>query len=223
MWSTRAPLSEPSEEDMGHDEHAGAAKRRRERRLRQFLRHEGLTVAMVLSEKKHHTSRGQRKDRYALNCTAKVRKTPPPAAAATEYYPLTEDEGGGLAAGGRPPALVEPRPQVGIQQHAGIGYELVLALDPPVLQMGEEVGDYDFLHCCLPDHPEQLIVQEIPVPSSVDCATQPMDVEHVLNVPVLHFHDEDLALSLFLEQVFAQEVPEVRVPSSGASLSTASG
>ena len=44
------------------DEH-GAARRRRERRLRQFLRHERLTVAMVLSEKKHHTSRGQRTDR----------------------------------------------------------------------------------------------------------------------------------------------------------------
>ena len=40
-----------------------AARRRRERRLRQFLRHKRLTVAMALSEKKHHTSRGQRKDR----------------------------------------------------------------------------------------------------------------------------------------------------------------
>ena len=55
--------------------------------------------------------------------------------AATVYYPLTddEDEGGGLAAGGRPPALAEPWPQVGIQQYSGIGYELVLALDAPVL------------------------------------------------------------------------------------------
>ena len=42
---------------------ASAAQRRRERRLRQFLRHERLSVAMALSEKKHHTSRGQRKDR----------------------------------------------------------------------------------------------------------------------------------------------------------------
>ena len=40
-----------------------AARRRRERRLRQFLCHERLSVAMALSEKKHHTSRGQRKDR----------------------------------------------------------------------------------------------------------------------------------------------------------------
>ena len=48
---------------MGHGEHAGAAKRRRERRLRAMLRHERMTVAMVLSEIKHHTSRGQNKDR----------------------------------------------------------------------------------------------------------------------------------------------------------------
>ena len=41
----------------------GSARRRRERRLRQFLRHERLSVAMALSEKNHHTSRGQRKDR----------------------------------------------------------------------------------------------------------------------------------------------------------------
>ena len=57
MWSSRWPLAEPSEDAMPVDDHAGAAKRRRERRLRQFLRHERLPVAMVLSEKKHHTSR----------------------------------------------------------------------------------------------------------------------------------------------------------------------
>ena len=121
---------------------------RRERRLRQFLRHERLTVAMVLSEKKHHTSRGQKKDRttgeeYELNYTAKIRKTPPPEAAATVYYPLTDDEGGGLAAGERPLALPEPRPQVGIQQHSGIGFEFVLALDAPALRTVDD--DYGIL------------------------------------------------------------------------------
>ena len=154
---------------MGHGAHAGTAKRRRERRLRQFLRHERLTVAMVLSEKKHHTSRGQRKDRttgeeYELNYTAKIRKTPPLAAATTEYYPLTPDEGSGMAAGGRPPALAEPRPLAEFQQHAGIGYELVFA-----------------------------------------------------DAPMLHFHDEDLALGAFLEQVTIQEIPEVQVSSSTVS------
>ena len=39
------------------------AARRRQRLLRQFLLHESLSVTMALSEKKHRTSRGQRKDR----------------------------------------------------------------------------------------------------------------------------------------------------------------
>ena len=37
-----------------------AAARRRQRRLRQFLRHERLSVAMALAESQHHTSRGQK-------------------------------------------------------------------------------------------------------------------------------------------------------------------
>ena len=41
-------------------EHAGAARRRRERRLRQFMKHERLTVAMLLAEMNHHAApRGQ--------------------------------------------------------------------------------------------------------------------------------------------------------------------
>ena len=64
----------------GHGEHAGHAKRWRERRLRHFLRHERLTFAMVLSEKKDHTARGQRKGRtreeeYVTHYTAKFWKT----------------------------------------------------------------------------------------------------------------------------------------------------
>ena len=45
-----------------------------------------------------------------------------------------------------------------------------------------------------------------------------MDVEQVLNVPVLHMIDEDLTLSKFLEQVSIQEIPEVQVALSGASM-----
>ena len=93
-------------------EHAGAAKRRRERRLRAMLRHERMTVAMVLSEIQHHTSRGQNKDRTTgeenvVNYTAKLRETPPPTAAATVNDPMVLDEGGALAAGGLPAPLSE--------------------------------------------------------------------------------------------------------------------
>ena len=91
---------------------SGSAKRRRERRLRAMLLHERMTVAMALSEKKRHTSRGQNKDRTTgkknvMNYTAKLRKTPLPTAAATENDPKVLDEGGALAAGGRPAPLSE--------------------------------------------------------------------------------------------------------------------
>ena len=49
--------------DMMNVDSAGTARRRRERRLRQFLRHERLSVAMALAEFTHRTSGGQRKDR----------------------------------------------------------------------------------------------------------------------------------------------------------------
>ena len=42
---------------------AGAAKRRRERRHRAYLKYARMSVALDLSEYKHHASRGQRMDR----------------------------------------------------------------------------------------------------------------------------------------------------------------
>ena len=51
----------------------------------------------------------------------------------TEYFPMTDDEGCELSAGVRPSPLEEGRPQVKLPRHAGIGYELVQALDAPVL------------------------------------------------------------------------------------------
>ena len=90
-------------------------------------------------------------------------------------------------------------------QHAGIRYELVQALDALMLQMDEEVDDYDILHDPIYIQ-EQMIAQEIPSSSSVTRATQPMDVEQVLNVPVLHMSEEDFALSTFLEQVSGESL-----------------
>ena len=56
---------------------ATGAARRRQRRLRQFLRHERLSVAMALAESQHHTSRGQKTagaGRHELHYTAKFRR-----------------------------------------------------------------------------------------------------------------------------------------------------
>ena len=59
----------------------GAAMRRRQRRLRSWLRHDRMTVAMALAKSTHHTSRGQKHARAGVwgheqNYTAKIRKPP---------------------------------------------------------------------------------------------------------------------------------------------------
>ena len=73
-----------------------AGRRRRERRLRQFLRHERLSVAMALSEKKHHTSRDQRMERAGRWVRDALHGQP-------ELFQLYEEEPGGS----RPPCLGE--------------------------------------------------------------------------------------------------------------------
>ena len=118
-----------------------AARRRRERRLRQFLRHERLSVAMALSGKKHHTSRGQRKDRAgewvrdALHGQVPGAPTPQP-----EFFQPFEEEPGSS----RPPCLGEPRePQEKVQQ-CTVGQladvvPTVQILDIPGPQGGDQV------------------------------------------------------------------------------------
>ena len=46
--------------DLSEQPGSGAAQRRRQRRLRSWLRHERMTVAMALAESTHHSSRGQK-------------------------------------------------------------------------------------------------------------------------------------------------------------------
>ena len=204
---------------MGHGQHAGAAKRRRERRLRAMLRHERMTVAMVLSEKKHHTSRGQNKDRTTgeenvMNYTAKLRKTPPPAAAATENDPMVLDEGGALAAGGRPAPLSEVAGrQLRVERHCGVGFELVQALDVPVLQMVEQPVEVDtFFRLSLPAVVEQVI--DVPKLALPVCAVQraalsePQLVEQLVEVPTV------LSYSL-LQQRTAEQIIFFPVPGRG--------
>ena len=178
-----------------------------------------MSFAMALAESSHHTSRGQRVARaggeeHEKHFTAEFRTTPPPAAAGTVCFRLDDDEV--PAAGCWLPALIEPRPQGKLEQHAGSGFELVLALAAPVQQVIEEAAAFEVLHE-LPVLQEQMIVQETSAASALLCrATQPLDVEQVLDVPVLHMDEGDSILYEFLEQVALQEIPEVQVPSSGA-------
>ena len=93
-----------------------AAMRLRQRRLRQFLRHERLSVAMALAEKLHHTSRGQRFARAGEegreeDDALRRQKPPPPQ---PELFQLYDEEPGGS----RPACLVAPRgPQEAVQRH----------------------------------------------------------------------------------------------------------
>ena len=71
--------------NMAVDSAPGATRRRRERRLRQFVRHEWLTVAVALAEELHHTSRGQRFTRageegHEKHNALRRQKPPPPQA-----------------------------------------------------------------------------------------------------------------------------------------------
>ena len=95
------------------DANASGAARRRQRRLRQWLRHERLSVAMALAEYNHHSAlrrptmaraRGEEIELY--NVTGQT--TPLPRAASTQYFSLGDDEDV-LAA--RPLALEEQRPR----------------------------------------------------------------------------------------------------------------
>ena len=130
-----------------------SARRRRERRLRSWLRHEQQSIAAVLANHSFdkvgtasgvlrnqktatRTGKGEESEK---KYTAKFRKTPPPQAAATVYYPMTDDEGGELSAGVRPAPLEERRPQGKLERHAGIGYEIVQNFDVPVPQMVEQL------------------------------------------------------------------------------------
>ena len=125
----------------------------------------------------------------------------------TEYFPMTDDEGVELSAGVRPAPLEEGRLQGKLQRHAGIGYELVQALDAPVLQMVEQLPDVHlFFATCLPVVAEQvidvpkIILENIPsrrlcrdtqlaeqlveVPTIVSYSLLQRNMEHNVDIPV---------------------------------------
>ena len=145
------------------DAGTSVAKRRRERRLRSWWRHERMSIAALLAAVSHHSypkvdtkndaSRGQK------TVTSTI-------VAPAECYELSSDDGRPTG-GERPATLFEPWPQEQVQRHAGIGYELFQALEAPVLQMVEQLaGCSPFLRhvsagCCragyrrAQDHPRE--------------------------------------------------------------------
>ena len=91
---------------------ASAAKRRRERRLRQFLRHERLSVAMALAAAQHHSA---------------------PKSAGPESYEALRGQNTAKA-GKRPGVLTEPEPQGGA---VTVGY---VAAPGPLLVVASLAG-----------------------------------------------------------------------------------
>ena len=105
---------------------------------------------MVLAEKLHHTSRGQkiaraRGEKDEMNF-AMGQMTPPSRTAAAVYFSMTPEVGGRLAARGRPTPLVEVQPQERVQRHTVQHIDdvspFVQILDVPVPQIGDQPVDF---------------------------------------------------------------------------------
>ena len=117
------------------DVERGAAWRRRQRRLRSWWRHEQQTVAAVLATVTHHS---HSKVGTAYDAPRGQKKVTSTRVGPAEYYELSSDDGRPTG-GERPVALLEPWPQGKLLRHAGVGFELVQALDAPVLQTVEQL------------------------------------------------------------------------------------
>ena len=143
----------------------GSARRRRERRLRQFLRHERLSVAMALSEMKHQTSRGQSKD--GAGGEARV------------------------ALHGRVPEA--PLPQGRILRHV-VGHLPVLALDVPVPQMVDQPVDILKIIAMLSPAVEEQVIDvpkiiQDPTPQRLVPSEPQQLAEQLVDVPVPSVHE----------------------------------
>ena len=167
------------------DAGTSAAKRRRERRLRSWWRHERMSIAAVLATVSHHSYPEVDTKNDAPRGQKTVTST---RVGPAEYYELSSDDGRPTG-GERPAALLEPLPQGTFQRHSGIGYELVQALDAPVLQMVEQLPDVlQFFVTCLPVVAEQVI--DVPkiilknIPSRRLCR-EPQQAEQLVEVPTI--------------------------------------
>ena len=110
-----------------HGEHAGAARVRRERKLRSFWRHEQMAIQMVLASVQHHSHGVLRNQRTATRTGREARDAP-------------------LPQGGRPAPLPELAGwQERVQRHTAEHIVDVLPylqiLDVPVPQMREQLVD----------------------------------------------------------------------------------
>ena len=190
---------------------SGVARRRGERRLRSMLRHERMTVAMVLAEFSHHSSRGQRMARAGVwgheqNYTAKIRKPPTPQ---PELFSLEEEPGGGLPAplsevAGRQDMVVRH-----VMEDLGSVCPFVQILDLPVPQTVDYVTDA----LRMLDRPMAEQVIEVPTISCSPCPSrspkpEPQTAEQLVEVPTV-LSPTHIALRI-AEQIVDTPVPRGR-------------
>ena len=193
--------------------HAGAGRRRRERRLRAYLRYARMSVEMALAEVSHHTApRGQRtararEEEREVHYTAAFRTTVPPPE--PELFDLFEEPGGG-----RPDLLLVPQgPQERVQlrtvEHIADVVPMVQILDIPVLQGADQLVEV-WRH--LDFHiPEQVI--EVPKISASSCHSRkvlvvPQKAEQLVEVPTIVSFSS-------LQQRTVEQIIDIPVPGRG--------
>ena len=136
----------------GVDIAAGAARRRRERRLRSWLKHERMTVAMALAEASHHTAPRRQRTARARGWVrdevhGHVPEAPTSSEPGTRYFSLDDNDSVPELGGSRPDRLSGVRPQERVprrivEQIVDSAPVLPLLHDPdPVPQMVDSVEE----------------------------------------------------------------------------------
>ena len=161
--------------------HAGAAKRRRERRHRAYLKYAQMSVAVALSEYKHHTSRGQRMDRAGV--WGHELNTPQP-----EFFSLEEQPG--EVRPDRLSAVSGPQERVQLRtvQHIfdPVPSFRALSLDPEQVIEVPKILPKDVSLRTAGREP-QLVEQLVEVPTIVSFSSLQRTVEQNVDIPVWSF------------------------------------
>ena len=159
---------------------------------------------MELAAALHHSWGGGLETHEGLRAQKTARVGP------AEYFELSSDDGRPTGEE-RPEALVEPWPREKLLRRAGVGFELVQALDVPVPQTGEQLPNIvQFFAAQLPLVAEPVI--EVPkifldrTPQRLgDHLRQPQMVEQLVHVPtVVSFSS--------LQQLTAEQIVDIPVP-----------
>ena len=179
----------------------GSARRRRERRLRAYLRYARMSVAMALAESSHHSApRGQKTARAGREARVALHGHVPEA----------------------------PLPQGRILRHV-VGHLPAPSLDVPVSQMVDQLPDIEHFFAALSPDPEQvievpkilpldvpmraalrvtqLVEQLVEVPTTVSYSSLQRTVEQHVDIPVPGGGGSSSGLQGFLPRQRSTESP----------------